>query len=731
MDERLEVIDEVLGEEQSLEETIDRYWKVFKRRWKIALLVMLATVLVMMVRSYRQVPVYRAGGTLMIEEDDVNQLMLPGSYRGYSSWRNEYLNTQIEILQSRSLAREVVEDLNLIKGRVDLDGGEKSIRTAAIRGFLGGLSVMPVENTRLVRVSYVSTDAEYAALAINTLFENFIRFNLQLKTESTEQASEFLYKSINDLKRNLTQKEKELQRYGKQKELFYLSNRDSTVVEKFADFNKAFTNAQIDRVNKESAYRDMQGKPLEEYSVVKENTLIQGMKQQYSNLEAEYKKKGQIFRESYPEMQRLKAQMETLLQRIDTETRDVAEKAQRAARSEYQAALKRENSLKTMLDKQKGEVVSTNTDAIYYNSLQIEVTNLRALLNHLVRKQKESLLTSRLEGLQTSNIKIIDRAEVPQRAISSSKQMAVIKAVFVGLFLGLGLIFALDWLDKSLKTPEEVEQFLRVPALGMVPELGTEANHGYYGYGYGKKTRKKANPAPHHIELANYDDAESSIAESYRNVRTSIMLSTADGPPQVIAVTSSTPREGKTATVVNLAVSFTKLGKRVLIVDGDLRKPMIHKIFGRKNAVGLSSFLVSKEPPEELFFKTRVPNLYVIPSGPIPPNPTEILDSTRMENLVEKLRKYFDIVFIDAPPLVGIVDPVIIGRLADAMILVVWWGKTSRKAVTAVKHELNKYRIRILGTILNKVNVKKGEGYGYNYGYSRYAYEYKSEEEGA
>ena len=727
MEDRIEVIEDIQEQERSLEENLDHYWKVFRRRWKIALLVLLITVLVMLIPAYRQTPVFRANGTLMIEEQNANLLMFPGQYGGYGSWRNEYLNTQIEILKSNSLAREVVEDLNLIKGRVNLNPGEDNTQKFAIRGFLGGLTVMPVENTRLVRVGYISTDPEYAALAVNTLFDNFIRFNLKLKTESTEQASDFLYQSINDLKRNLTQKEKELQSYGKQKELFYLSNRDSTVVEKFADFNKAFTNAQIERINKEAAYREMQGKPYEEYSVVKENSMIQGLKQQLSGLEAEYKKKGQIFRENYPEMQRLKAQMDSLQERLSEEIRDVADKAQRTTRSEYQAALERERSLQQLLDKQKGEVVSTNTDAIYYNSLKIEVNNMRSLLDHLVRKQKESLLTSRLEGLQTSNIKIIDRAEIPRGAISSSKQMALVKAVFIGLFLGLGLIYALDWLDKSIKTPEEAEEHLHLPALGMVPELGTEMDHGYYGYG--QKPNKRVQPAPHHIELANWEDGKSSIAESYRNIRTSIMLSTADGPPQVISITSSQPREGKTATVINLAVSFAKLGKRVLIVDGDLRKPMIHKVFGRKNTQGLSSFLVSKESPEELFFKTKVPNLFVIPSGPIPPNPTEILDSTRMENLIKKLRQYFDVIFIDAPPLVGIVDPVIIGRLADAMLLVLWWGKTNRKAVASVKNELLKYRIRLLGTIINKVNVKKGEGYGYRYGYSRYTYEYKADED--
>jgi len=263
---------------------------------------------------------------------------------------------------------------------------------------------------------------------------------------------------------------------------------------------------------------------------------------------------------------------------------------------------------------------------------------------------------------------------------------------------------------------------LRKPSLGFVPALGTE-NNLQYQYSYSERNQSRPMRELKSIELANYVDAESAIAESYRTIRTSILLSTPESPPKIITVSSSVPREGKTSTVVNLAISFTKLSKKVLIIDGDLRKPSIHKIFKIKNTQGLSSFLVSKSNVEEVFFKTDVNNLYVIPSGPVPPNPSELLDSQRMNVLLKKMKEHFDVIFIDSPPLIGIVDPVIIGRHTDGTIMVVWAGKTQKKAVQKAKEELDRYRVRILGVVLNKVNLKKTNAYGY-YSYHNYNYAY-------
>ncbi len=724
MNEVVDINDGLFQEEKTLEE----YWNIIKRRWHLIVLVILIFVAVAMFREYQKIPLYRASGTLLIERENRNLQMFNTAFSFSEGWRNEYLNTQVRILTSRRLAREVAEELQLMQKNMDQDEDPSS----AAKNYITGLTVIPIEDTRLVEVSYTSPNPEFATLAVNTLFKNFIRFNLDLKTESTKLASEFLFKQINELRKTLSQKERELQDYGKRKELFYLSNRDSTVVEKFGDLNKAYTEAQIQRINMEAVYRELKEKNFENYPEVRNNNLIQSFKQKYSALENEYEKKSQVFRESYPEMQRLKAEMQILRERIRQETLDIGRKALKEAEANYQSALKKEGSLSELLNRQKGEVISTKTDAIYYNSLQIEVTNLRNLLDHLVKKQKESLLTSRLEGLQTSNIKVIDPAEVPGAPIGSNKKKVFLLSLFLGLFCGGGLVFLLEWLDKTVRTPEEVEKFLRIPSLGFIPALGTQGNNRYYGYGYGYSDRKSKSNGKEikKIELANYIAPESSIAEGYRSIRTSILLSTPASPPKIITVSSSLPKEGKTSTVVNLAVSFTKLGKKVLIIDGDLRKPSIHSIFKVKNTSGLSSYLVGKDDFEDIFFKTEVDNLYVIPSGPIPPNPAELLESERMTGLLKKMKEHFDVIFIDSPPLIGIVDPVIVGRHSEGTMLVIWGGKTHKRFIEKAKAELDKYQIRILGTVLNKINMKKSQGYQY-YSYRNYKYYYRYEKDKA
>jgi capsular exopolysaccharide synthesis family protein len=292
-----------------------------------------------------------------------------------------------------------------------------------------------------------------------------------------------------------------------------------------------------------------------------------------------------------------------------------------------------------------------------------------------------------------------------------------------------------DYLDRSIKGPDEVKPLLNVPALGIIHDPSSKSGTGRYAnvYGYykdtsaeNKKGAKPKNLNPRNIELINFVDPECPFAESYRSIRTSILLSTPKKPPQVITVTSAQPSEGKTVTIANLAVSFSQLGKKVLIVDADMRKPRINKVFKLKNTVGLSTFLVGKAELTDIIQKTHIPNVFVITSGPIPPNPVELIDSDIMQHLLVSLQEKVDFIFIDTPPLIGIVDPIIMGRYADGMILVAWGGKTHRNHVIKAKEEIDQYNIRVLGVVLNRVDLRR-LGYGYNY-YGKYKYQYKYKE---
>ena len=721
-------------------------WELIKKRRMLIYYFAGFVLLAALIRVQLQTPMFMARGTLLIEKENRNQ-MFNNQYYYENDWANEYLNTQIRVLTSRSLAKKVINELERLPGQESsgaaapqgslqqiLRGGSQAVDSdqkvdMAASAFLGGLGVVNIKDTRLLNVTYVSADPRQAARSINTLFDKFIEFNLEMKNESSRQASEFLTVQIEDMRRSLNQKEQELQEYGKRKELYYVQGQDSTVVQKLSDLNSAYTAAQIERVNREAIYRELKGKSFENYSDVRSNPLIQGLKQEYSTRESEIKKKSQIFQDSYPEMQRLRSQQEGLQKRIDTETADLARKSLNQAEAEYQAALKKETYLVEMLNQQKGSVVSSNANAIYYNSLKIEVQNMTSLLDFLTRKQKESMLTSRLDGLQTSNIKIVDRAEVPAGPFSPNKQRTLLLALMLGIGGGIFLIFALNYLDNTVKSPEEVEKLLHIPALGFIPAIGAKAGQSYYNHYYSDRKKQQNEQRLKTIEMVNLKEPESTFAEHYRNIRTSLLLSTPDAPPKVFVITSALPQEGKTVTDINLAIAFTQLGKKVLILDCDLRRPRIHKIFRIKNTAGITSFLVGRSRIEDVIYRfPGEPNLHVIPSGPIPPNPVELIISKAMKEMMAGLRQHYDFIFIDAPPLMGIQDAILLGEHADGVLLVAWGGKTPRKVIEKARNEIEKFNIKLLGLILNKVNLRR---FAYAYASYHYKYgEYRDDEEG-
>ncbi len=713
-------------------------WELIKKRRMIIYYFAGFVLLAALIRVQLQTPLFRASGTLLIEKEGSNQMNLLNQNYYDPDWTNEYLNTQQRVLTSRSLAIKVIKEIERLPGtessqpkprekklRRALQGenaaADPEIRLAgAVSGFLGGLSVSNIKDTRLLEVTYISADARMAAHSVNTLFDKFIEFNLEMKAESSKQATEFLTNQIEELRRGLAQKEQELQEYGKRKELYFIRGEDSTVVQKLSDLNGAYTGAQIERINKESIYRELKGKPFDNYPDVRVNSLIQGLKQEFSSRESEIKKKSQIYQDSYPEMQRLRSQQEGLQKRIESETADIARKSLNQAEAEYQAALKKENSLSELLNQQKGSVVSSNANAIYYNSLKIEVQNMTSLLDFLTRREKESMLSSRLEGLQTSNIKIVDRAEIPQVPFSPNKQRTLLLALMLGIGGGIFLIFALNYLDNSVKSPEEVEKLLRLPALGFVPAVGSKASHSYYQHYYSDRKKQQTEEKIKSVELVNLKDPESTFAEHYRNIRTSLLLSTPGQSPRVFVVTSSLPQEGKTATAINLAVAFTQLGKKVLVLDCDLRRPRLHKIFRIKNTVGITSFLVGRSRIEDVIQRyAGEPNLHIIPSGPIPPNPVELVISKGMKEMMAGLRQHYDFIFIDSPPLMGIQDAILLGEYADGLLLVAHGGKTPRKVIEKAKAEIEKYNVKLFGLILNNVNLRR-----FSYAYSSYHYKY-------
>ncbi len=708
---------------------------VLKRKW---VLVTFAAVLVALaaVFSFTRKPLYRATATLLIDEPGASLLNIQDVLNSGAYYRSDYLgtyfNTQLRLLTSRSLAERVSKRL-AIGARPEF----RSARPASAAGgdasyafdILGGLSVAPIAETRLVYVSYISPHAALSADVVNALVEEFVDFSVETRYEATKQTSEFLTEQVALLREDLKRKEEDLQKYGTEKDLLYLSGDESTVVNKFSDVATALTTAQIERYAKESVYRELRNLSVDALPESVSNPTIQALKTQYSQVKSEYDEKGRIYRPEYPEMVQLKARLDATRTTLQEEIR----KAVGAAESEYRSALKKENSLQGLLDEQRGDVTRMNKNAIFYHTLRTEVENMRTLLSTLVAKQNEIQVSSQLGGLRTSNIKVVDRALVPRAPFTPNIRRNLLMALLLGLFGGLGLIFLVETMDNTVKGPEDVEKLVHLPSLGIIPFLtadgGRKKGDPYGSYrSYGTEAEKpgEARPEVREIELINHLYPKFSIAEDYRTVRTSILFSHADAAPKTIAFTSTLPQEGKTATVSNLAVSFAQLEGKVLLIDADLRKPRLSKIFNLRNVNGLSSYLAGKGAFEEVVQKTSIENIWTIPSGPHPPNPAELLNSKRMKDLLAEAKEKFNIVLLDTPPVLAVIDPVIVASLADSTVFVVRAGKTTRRPLVRAIEEIRKSKADIIGVVFNEVRIGR-QGIGTPF-YHYYQYEYESAE---
>ncbi|MGB8953097.1 MAG: polysaccharide biosynthesis tyrosine autokinase [Candidatus Aminicenantales bacterium] len=736
------------------------YWRIIlKRKWVIvsavAALVALAAIF-----SFTATPLYKAKASILIEEQGSNILniqdLLNSSSYYNSDFKGTYFNTQLKLLTSRSLAERVVKKLSLasrpefqnnrnfraglltaIKNVLSFrwifsvqkpDSAEESTLAEPdpyafyANGLLRDLSVEPVPETQLVEVGYTSPYSQLSAEITNTFVEEFINYSVERRFEATQQTSEFLNEQIAQLREDLATKERELQKYGEEKKLI-LNEKESNVVSKFNEVSTAYTEAQIERIRAETVWRELSNLKLNAIPLFVNNPLIQSLKTNYAQLKSEFEEKSKTFKPEYPEMIQLRAKLDSVKNELEMEI----QKAVGAAESDYRAAQRKENSLLALLEAQRVDVVKMNNNRILYKSLEIEVENKRNLLNSLVAKQNETLVSAKLGGLSTSNIKIVDRALVPEHPVSPNTQRNLIVALLLGLIGGIGLAFFTEFLDNTIKGPEDLEKLANLPSLGVIPYFssnGFKKKSPYYsGYDslYGQKTGDKGDglPAISEIELINHLFPRLSISEDYRTIRTSIMFSHADNTVKTIVVTSSSPQEGKSATLANLAISFSQLGEKVLAVDADLRKPRLHKIFKVRNINGLSGYLKGRVALEEAIQKTAIHNFWLLPSGPLPPNPAELLNSRMMKELIRILKEKFNVVLIDTPPVLAVIDPVIVSSLTDSTVIVLRMGKTMRRPFLKTVEELRKAKADIIGVIFNEAKLRRD---GYYLPYFQYEY---------
>lgn len=757
----------------SPEINLKEYWDKLKRRKGTVLSFTLAVFAIGAFWTFIQRPVYTAKSTILIEKE-LNILSFEQVFQ-VESLRDDFYQTQYKLLESRTLAESVVDKLKLWEseefmgrfgsGRKPVDPHDSVFRDSLVNEFMRRLDIKPVRTTRLVDVSFGAHDPKTAAECANSLVDAFIEFNINMKYAATEQASEFLSEQIKSLQSDIETKEKQLQQLEADANIIALSDKETTVIDRLGELNRALTEAQIERVKKEAVWNELKNASADYIPEAVNNPLIQRLREDYVKLKREYEKMQERFQPDYPELQRLKVELEAARNSLEDETQNLA----KSAYSEYQTALKKEGSLDVVFNTQKQAAFKMNSSAVLYNGLKIEIQNKKNLLDSLLRRESETGVEARLKGLRTSNIRIVDRARVPVRPSKPNKKMNLALALVLGLFGGVGLAFVFELLDTSVKTAQDVEKYSGLPTLGIVPRFSLDGTKkGYYISGGGNKKRLKApddrpldkpesgsegfvveigsdggpvagagedrtaegsrkgKPAEkagedglRTIELVPWYFPKSRLAEKYRSIRTALLLSSADKPIKSIAVTSAMPGEGKTVTVANLGVTLAQSGKTVLLVDSDLRRPRLHRVFGIKNTFGLTSYLADSVEFKKVVKSTMVPGLFLVNAGPLPPNPAELLGSDKMERLIRMLEEECDYLLFDLPPMLEISDALVLGAKVDGMILIVQGDKTSRESLRTAREKMEMLKVRSLGVIINNIKAPAADGYYYK-DYNRY-----------
>lgn len=705
------------------------YQLVLKHRRIIALCTGVAIVLAIVV-SLLSTPTYQATVVLNVEKEKGSPFDIGAQQPGYSAYDPEFLPTQTRLMRSREVAERVVQRLNLLENSAF--SGKKSALfandkkkpvIAAAQALQRRIDVRPLRGTNLVELSYEATSPQLAADIANALADSYIDWTLEAKYQIVGQASKFLTAQIAQLKSEVDQREQQLQAYGRQKDILSTEPGSNVTMQKLESLNKEYADAVADRVSKEARYHSVQTARADTIADTLSNGLITQLRNDQARLEREYAEKLNLYKPEWPAMQQLKAQIEKGRQNLNSTIQETVAKARDIARADYETALRREQSLAGVMTGQKNEAMQLNSNSIEYNNLRVEVETKRTLLDTLSKREAETQVQSRLRDEKVSNIRVVDRAIPPVSRFRPSYKKNLALAIFLGGALGLAIAFGLEYLDRSLRSTNQVETFLHLPALGIIPSTLTPVSKPYYGL---RRKSVKATRSDVPIELLPDRQPHSTIAEAYRAVRAALLLSQAGGV-QSIVVTSSLMQEGKSSTSANLATVLGQLGKRVVVVDGDLHKPRLHEIFRISNRIGLVSVLAENAKPSEAIVNTSVKNVFALPAGPSAPNPSALISSDLMRNLFAFLKSNFDYVIVDSPPVAAVADALLLGQLVDGVVLCVKGGRTPREVVARVRDHLRRSNVRILGVLVNNLE-ESSAAYGEYYRYSNAYYAYSDRE---
>jgi succinoglycan biosynthesis transport protein ExoP len=702
---------------------IDYVKVLYKRRWT-AITAFLVVFLSVAIYTFTATPIYESKVQILIEKEATNVVSFKEAIE-QNQIADDYYQTQYKILQSRALARKTLNATNLwdnpqfnpkseltvrriVGAPVSLvsawfraakppavpGADETKTQSRTIDRFLTNLSVSPIRNSRLVDVTFASPSAELSSQVANALATAYIAQNLEFKFMSGKEASDWLGQRLGEQKKQVETSEQALQMYREQTDSVSLEDKQNIVVQKLADLNGAVTRAKTERIQKETLYNQVRSLQddrvaLDTFPAILSNTFIQQQKGELADLQRQQAQLSDKLGPHHPDMVKIGLAIRTAEAKIQAEIFKVIQ----STRNDYQAARAQEQSLVNALEQQKRDALALNRKGIDYGVLQRDATSNRQIFDSLMQRTKETGISGELK---TSNIRVIDAAETPRSPASPNTRNNLLLGLFGGTILALVLTFFFEYVDDRIKTPEEVKSRLGLSFIGIVPAL------------FDKNLR---DPLMSNVVPANF-------AEAFRAIRSNVLFSSAADGSKVLVVTSSAPGEGKTLVATNLAVALAQADQRVLIVDADMRKPRVHSVFQHTQEPGLSNVLVGNAKASEAVRNTKVPGLWAMPAGVLPPNPSELLGSKRFKEFVRTLGQHFDWVIIDSPPIMAVTDSSIVAHVATGVMFVIGSDMTSRHTARRSLEQLRNANAKIIGAILNRVDLAH-HGYYYSQYYKK------------
>jgi succinoglycan biosynthesis transport protein ExoP len=726
---------EALEENQRPTETgnavVDTLHLLRARAWVIALIVALGAVGGVEL-TLLQPPTFQAKATLEIQAPVENVFGMQGGAGTATMQPEAFLQTQVKTLESRTLQKRVIASL---RAKDRLITHTPRDRMASWRKVLGvpvahadsparptvpdfELKVRAFENADVVEILCDSPDPNFSADYVNTLTDEFMQLSLDSRWTSYQRTADWLGRQLGDLKKKLESSERELQAYSASSGLLFTDDKDSVQSDKLKQIQEELSRAQGDRVAKQAVYEVAMASSADAVPQVIDNERLSGYQIKMTELRREAADLSSLYTPEHYKVIRVKAELAEVQATFKRERDAVLTRIQ----NEFQSATRREKLLLAAYNGQTALVSAQAAKAIHYDVLKREVDTDRQLYGALLQKVKEASVVS---ALASSNMRVLDPAEPPSHPYKPSIVSNILKGIGAGLFVGVFLVVGGDRINRSLRAPGETPYHLKVPELGVIPSGASLPLRSLGGPPRTKQTRillaEAETQSEERVELVTWQDTHSPLAESFRNTLASILLSSNGSRPRVILVTSASRAEGKSTTVSNLGLGLAEINQKILLIDADMRKPRLHHLFDLSNSWGLSDLLREKtvlkdSPIEALARPTAVSGLWVLPSGPGTLSISGLLYSERMAQLLDRFRGEFDTILIDTPPMLTISDARILGRLADGAILVIGAGLTTRDAALSAKQRLVEDGIPVIGTVLNRWDLKSKTRYG-NQGY--------------